>query len=78
MSMGYEDKLLTLSNGYQYVVLDRVDYEEKSYALVNEVVDGHLGSNATIYRIEPTAGMPVFIKETNLKILESVLAKLAC
>ena len=72
----YENKLLTLSDGYQYIVLDNTEYNWTNYAVVNEVVNGKLGSNITLYRIVETDRVPLFVLETNLDIIETVLSKM--
>lgn len=77
MEKDYSNKLITLSDGYQYVVIDQTEYKGNKYAIVNEIKDGKLGSNITLFRVETVFNMPRFIEEKNLDIVETILAKLA-
>lgn len=77
MNNNYSDKLITLSDGYQYVILEELVYEGKNYALANDVVNGRLGQNMTLYRVEYLNDEPNFIAEQNLDIVQNVLTKLS-
>jgi len=73
----YENKLITLSDGYKYVILGSVEYEGKKYALANEVVNNDLGDNLTIFRIDGDASNPTFVVERDLTVIEQVSKMLA-
>ena len=74
----YEDKLITLSDGYKYVILDKTELDGKKYVLADEIIDGRLASNITLYRVEYANDVPHFIEEQDLSVVETVLVKLAC
>jgi len=75
--MDYMDKLITLSNGIQYVIIKKTDYEGVKYVLANEVEDGNLGPIVTLFRVEEHDGKVRFEEELDLSLTETVLAKMA-
>lgn len=77
MKVDYENKLITLSDGYQYVVLEKINLDGKEYVLANEVEDGDLGENVTIFEVKVTDKGIIFNEEKNIEIAETVLAKMA-
>ena len=77
MNTNYKNKLITLSDGYQYVVLSEAEYKGKRYALVNDIVNDNLGPNMTIFRLEEFNDELNFVVEQNLDIVETILSKMA-
>ena len=75
--MDYMNKLITLSTGIQYVILDNTKYAGKDYVLANEVENGNLGSIVTLFKIEQSDDCTKFIEEDDLSVTESVLAKMS-
>jgi len=73
----YINKIITLSNGEQIVIIETLDYEGKQYALTNEIVDNKLGTNLTIYRIDNINSETNFVVEKDSDILQAVLLKLS-
>ena len=74
--MNYKDRLITLSNNLQYVILEDTEYEGKLYVLANEVVNNQLDSTITVFRVEVDGEDPSFIEEKDLSVLEAVLVKM--
>lgn len=77
MNTDYRNKLITLSDGDQYVVLKEAEYKGKRYALANDVIDNDLGHNMTIFRLEVINDQLNFIIERDLEIVEKLLTKMA-
>ena len=77
MNKDYTNKIITLSDGYQYVILEETVYNGKNYALANDIVNGKLGENITLYRVEYLNNEPNFIVEQDLDVVETVLSKLS-
>ncbi len=77
MNTDYRNKLITLSDGDQYVVLKEAEYKGKRYALANDVIDNDLGPNMTIFRLEVINDQLNFIIERDLEIVEKLLTKMA-
>lgn len=77
MNTDYRNKLITLSDGDQYVVLKEAEYKGKRYALANDVIDNDLGPNMTIFRLEVINEQLNFIIERDLEIVEKLLTKMA-
>lgn len=75
--MGYEGKMLTLSTGLKYATLEETEYNGKTYVLANEVVDGQLGTDVTLFRVDIIDNEPNFIEEQDLSIAELVLKKMS-
>ena len=71
--MDYKDKLITLSDNIQYVIMLDVEYQGKTYVLANEVEGDDLAPGATIFRVETVNNEPKFYVEQDLSILENVL-----
>lgn len=77
MEKDYMNKLITMSDDNQYVILDEIQYDGNTYALANEVIDDNLGSDITLFRVERINGKFNFIVETNLDIVQQVLLNMA-
>ena len=77
MEKDYMNKLITMSDDNQYVILDEIQYDGNTYALANEVIDDNLGSDITLFRVERINGEFNFIVETNLDIVQQVLLNMA-
>ncbi len=77
MNTDYRNKLITLSDGDQYVVLKEAEYKGKRYALANDVIDNDLGPNMTMFRLEEIDNKLSFIVERDLGIVEKLLSKMA-
>lgn len=77
MNTDYRNKLITLSDGDQYVVLKEAEYKGKRYALANDVIDNDLGPNMTMFRLEEIDNKLSFIVERDLGIVEKLLTKMA-
>ncbi len=75
--MDFKNKLLTLSDNVQYVIIEDIMYDGKNYVLASEVEDNELAPGKTVFRIETVNGEPKFIEEHDLNILESVLTQMA-
>ena len=64
--MEWLNKLITLSNGTQWVVMQHTEYNGKLYVLVNDVINGtQLGKNKVLFRVEDPYGNPRFEDEEN-------------
>ena len=78
-----KDRMITLTDGYQYVILDQTEYNNEIYVAAHDVEDGKLGSDVTLYRVETTDKLEPniesmrFIEEKDLDKIETVLSKLA-
>lgn len=77
MNTNYRNKLITMSDGEQYVVLSEANYKGKTYALVNDIVNNNLGSNMTLFRVENLNGELNFIIERDMDIVGTILTKMA-
>lgn len=73
MKNEYINKLITMSDDNQYVILDEIQYDGNTYALANEVIDDNLGSDITLFRVEKADEEPNFTIETNLELVQQVL-----
>ena len=77
MNTDYRNKLITLSDGDQYVVLKEAEYKGKRYALANDVINNDLGPNMTMFRLEVIDDKLSFIVERDMGIVEKLLTKMA-
>lgn len=77
MNISYRNKLITMSDGEQYVVLSEASYKGKTYALANDVVNNNLGPNMTLFRVEDLNGEFNFIVERDMNIVNAILTKMA-
>jgi hypothetical protein len=77
MNTNYKNKLITMSDGEQYVVLSEANYKGKTYALANDIVNNNLGSNMTLFRVENLNGELNFIIERDMDIVGTILTKMA-
>ncbi|MBP3841123.1 MAG: hypothetical protein IK997_03230 [Bacilli bacterium] len=77
MNTNYRNKLITMSDGEQYVVLSEASYKGKTYALANDIINNNLGSNMTLFRIEDLNGELNFVIERDLDIVSTILTKMA-
>lgn len=77
MNTNYRNKLITMSDGEQYVVLSEANYKGKTYALANDIVNNNLGPNMTLFRIENLNGELNFIIERDIDIVGTILTKMA-
>jgi len=77
MNTDYRNKLITLSDGDQYVVLKEAVYKGKRYALANDVINNDLGPNMTMFRLEVIDDKLSFIVERDMGIVEKLLTKMA-
>lgn len=77
MNTNYRNKLITLSDGDQYVILSEAKYKGNIYALAHDVVDNKLGSNMTLFRLENINGELNFVIERNLDVVGTVLSSMA-
>ena len=77
MNTNYRNKLITMSDGEQYVVLSEANYKGKTYALANDIVNNNLGSNMTLFRVENLNGELNFIIERDMDIVGTILTKMA-
>ncbi len=75
--MEYMDKLITLSNGIQYIVIENTEFQGAKYVLANEVEEEKLGPIVTLFRVEEHDDKVRFIEEPDLTITETVLEKMA-
>ncbi len=75
--MDYKDKMITLTDGYQYVILEDTQYNGSTYVLANEVIDGDLGPTIVLFKVEGEEANPKFREERDLSVAEMVLAKMA-
>ena len=75
--MEYMDKLITLSNGIQQIVMEKTEYSGITYVLANEVEDNELGPIVTLFRVEKAGDTVRFVEEPDLTVTETVLAKMA-
>ncbi len=76
--MEWLDKLLTLGDGKQYVVMTHTEYNGKLYVVVNDVVNGNqLGKNKLLFRVEDPYGHPRFEREENMWTCSKVFWKMS-
>lgn len=75
--MDYRGKMITLTDGLKYATLEQTEYNGKIYVLANEIVDGDLGENITLFRVDIVNGEPNFVVETDFSVAEEVLKKLS-
>ena len=76
--MEWLDKLITLGDNTQVVILQHTMYEGNIYVLANEVINGtQLGEEKTLYRVENPDGNPRFVPEANLWTCSKVLWKMS-
>ena len=70
------NKVIRLDNGESYVTIDYTNYEGITYFLGNNVIDGHLGSDIVIFKVEKTDNEMKFHIEPNIDVCEKVIEKL--
>ena len=75
--MEYKGKMITLSTGIKYAILEQTEYDGKTYVLANEIVDGKLGTDITLFRVDMIDNEPNFVEEQDLSIAELVLNKMS-
>lgn len=75
--MEYMDKLITLSNGIQYIIMENTEFQGTKYVLANEVEEEKLGPIITLFRVEEQDNKVRFVEEPDLAITETVLEKMA-
>ena len=74
--MKYENKIISLSNNIQYVVLKELDYEEKKYLLANEISNNELGDSVSLFRVDEINGEDKIIEESNLDKAQIILTEM--
>lgn len=74
--MKYQDKLITLSDNLQYVILKELEYEGKTYLLANEVSDKELSLSVVLLRVEEIDGEDKLVEEEDLSKAEKILTEM--
>ena len=73
MEKRFVNKLVTLGNGKQCVVLDETIYDGNLYILANEVQDNDLNENIYIFLVNTEGDKISFVLEQDLDICSKLL-----
>ncbi len=75
--MNKKDKLLTLSSGRKFVIVEQCDYDGENYYLANEIINDNDSDNYKIFKItKDENGIEKIKNITDEIIIKSVTDKL--